>query len=162
MIERHHSAPIANKTQYVYSVAMAETLMAQAVADAIGATKRQVQIWTDAGAVHCIPETDRMGRGRQRLYDQSELPKAAIIARLAEFQVPIGVLQQARKMVEVHLTFGTEYQEALEGRHESWICLTHHTWPQGRPELHEKLFEAILFASPVSEKSMTALQWVRP
>ena len=44
-------------------------IMAQAVADAIGANKRQVQIWTDAGILRCLPETDRQGRGRQRLYD---------------------------------------------------------------------------------------------
>ena len=69
-----------------------ELLMAQAVADRIGATKRQVQIWTDAGAIRCIPESDHQGRGRQRLYDRSELPIAAIVAAMARCKLPIGHL----------------------------------------------------------------------
>ena len=59
-----------------------EPLMAQAVADAVGATKRQIQLWTDGGAIRCLPETDRQGRGRQRLYEQSELPFAALVAHI--------------------------------------------------------------------------------
>lgn len=67
-------------------------LMAQAVADAIGATKRQVQTWTDAGVLKCRPETNRLGRGRQRIYDRDELPIGAIIAAVAKFQFHIGSL----------------------------------------------------------------------
>jgi len=66
--------------------------MAQAVADAVGATKRQVQLWSDAGAIQCFPETNRQGRGRQRLYPRSELPFAAMAAFLARYQIPIGMI----------------------------------------------------------------------
>ena len=69
-----------------------DLLMAQAVADAIGATKRQVQLWTDTGAIRCIPDTDRQGRGRQRLYTRSELPIAALVAEMARCKLPIGAL----------------------------------------------------------------------
>lgn len=69
-----------------------ETFMAQAVADKVGATKRQIQLWTDGGAIRCLPGTDRQGRGRQRLYDQSELPFAAFVTALARHKIPIGDL----------------------------------------------------------------------
>ncbi len=69
-----------------------EPLMAQAVADKVGATKRQIQLWTDGGAIRCLPGTDRQGRGRQRLYDQSELPFAALVTALARHKIPIGDL----------------------------------------------------------------------
>ena len=70
-----------------------ETFIAHAVADAIGATKRQVQVWTDAGAVHCLLETDRQGRGRQRRYHLNELPSAALVAQLARQLLSIGVIR---------------------------------------------------------------------
>ena len=69
-----------------------ELMMAQALADRVGTSKRQVQIWTDAGAVACLPETDRQGRGRQRLYSTSEVPIAALVAVMARFKLPIGSL----------------------------------------------------------------------
>jgi len=81
-------------------------LMAQAVADAIGATKRQVQIWTDAGAIRCTPESDRQGRGRQRLYDRSELPVAALVAAMARCKLPIGHL----------LRFSDAIRDSVENR----------------------------------------------
>ncbi len=85
---------LAKKTQYVLrSVMTGDLLMAKAMADAIGATKRQVQIWTDAEVLICRPETNlHPGRGRQRLYDREELPVAALIAEAARFTLPIGTL----------------------------------------------------------------------
>ncbi len=40
----------------------------------------------------CIPETDRQGRGHQRLYDRSELPFVALVNALSDYKVPIGDL----------------------------------------------------------------------
>ncbi len=74
--------------------AKSELMMAQAVADAIGATKRQVQLWTDAGAIQCLPDTDRQGRGSQRLYSKDELPTAALVAAAAKAKLPIGILKR--------------------------------------------------------------------
>lgn len=65
-------------------------LMAKALADAVGATRRQVQLWTDAHVIDCLPGTDRQGTGRKRLYDQSEIPFAALAAELAKWQISIG------------------------------------------------------------------------
>ena len=67
----------------------ARPLMAKALADAVDTTKRRVQLWTDAGALHCFPETDRRGRGRQRLYPRSELPFAAVAQAMAENEIRV-------------------------------------------------------------------------
>ena len=115
-----------------------KTLMAQAVADAIGATKRQVQVWTDAGAIHCLPETDRQGRGHQRLYDLNELPLAALVATMARHRLPIGIIREwadsirygpvmvspsgEKRFVEIKGGRGREWVEAaLRGEFQSFL-----------------------------------------
>ncbi len=109
--------------------------MAQAVADAVGATKRQVQLWSDAGAIQCFPETDRQGRGRQRLYPRSELPFAAMAAFLARYQIPIGMIRAwvgfARMELAGHIEplpstrRGTDwYRKAFRGQVESYMAFT--------------------------------------
>jgi hypothetical protein len=106
--------------------------MAQAVADAVGATKRQVQLWSDAGAIQCFPETDRQGRGRQRLYPRSELPFAAMAAFLARYQIPIGMIRAwvgfARMVLAGQIEplpstrRGTDwYRSAFRGEEESYM-----------------------------------------
>ena len=113
--------------------------MAQAVADAIGATKRQVQLWTDGGAIRCLPETDRQGRGRQRLYDQTELPFAALVAALATHKLPIGDLILWSRVVRTSLREfpfqGKKYtkdwhEAAFRGEIESYIILRSHKGEQ--------------------------------
>ena len=103
--------------------------MAQAVADAVGATKRQVQLWSDAGAIQCFPETDRQGRGRQRLYPRSELPFAAMAAFLARYQIPIGMIRAwihfARALLVNDIPGPGRkadwYQKAFRGEEESYM-----------------------------------------
>ena len=82
--------------------AKSDLMMAQAVADAVGATKRQIQLWTDAGAIHCLPDTDRQGRGSQRLYTKDELPFIALVAAAAKAKLPIGVLTRFSEWVKDH------------------------------------------------------------
>ena len=105
--------------------------MAQAVASRVFATKRQVQLWTDGGAIRCLPETDRQGRGRQRLYDPAELPYVALVSYLAKFQVQIGFLKYFAEWAR-HYTWDEppcgksgEFQRwcrrALKGEVESYI-----------------------------------------
>ena len=65
--------------------------MAQALADRIGGTKRQVQFWTDHGVLQCLG-TRYPGTGRQRKYEQTEIPIGRVIVELAEFQMPVGRL----------------------------------------------------------------------
>ncbi len=103
--------------------------MEQGVADAVGATKRQVQLWSDAGAIQCFPETDRQGRGRQRLYPRSELPFAAMAAFLARYQIPIGMIRAWIHFTRMQLTSDIPgagrkadwYQRALRGEEESYM-----------------------------------------
>ena len=110
-----------------------QPLMVQALADRIDATKRQVQIWTDAGAIVCRPETDRRGRGSQRLYDQSEVPIAALVAMMARFMLPIGMLVAWSRSIRDFLAgkpgehFGRSrdwFQAALAGEFDSFLVLT--------------------------------------
>ncbi len=108
--------------------------MAQAVADAVGATKRQVQLWSDAGAIQCFPETDRQGRGRQRLYSRSELPFAAMAAFLTRYQIPIGMIRawihftRMQMASDIEIVSGTPpkrgadwYRKAFRGQEESYM-----------------------------------------
>ena len=103
--------------------------MAQAVADAVGATKRQVQLWSDAGAIQCFPETDRQGRGRQRLYPRSELPFAAMAAFLARYQIPIGMIRAWIHFTRMQLASDIPgpgrkadwYRRAFRGEEESYM-----------------------------------------
>ncbi len=106
--------------------------MAQAVADAVGATKRQVQLWSDAGAIQCFPETDRQGRGRQRLYPRSELPFAAMAAFLARYQIPIGMIRAWIHFTRMQLAGDIPelvrkadwFQRAFRGEEESYMMFT--------------------------------------
>ena len=103
--------------------------MAQAVADAVGATKRQVQLWSDAGAIQCLPGTDRQGRGRQRKYARSELPFAAMAAFLARYQIPIGMIRAWTHFTRMQLASDIPgpgpkadwYQRAFRGEVESYM-----------------------------------------
>ena len=113
-------------------------LMAQAVADAIGATKRQVQLWTDAKIIKCIPETDRLGPGRQRHYERDEIPIAALVAATATFRLPIRLLDLLSCTIRHLVARGDDdlpsgaghpaswYRQALAGEFESFIVLPYH------------------------------------
>ncbi len=108
-------------------------IMAQAVANRVGATKRQIQLWTDGGVIHCLPETDRQGTGRQRLYPHSELPVVAVVAFLARSKMPIGDLKYwsgiIRELLTIPQFLGKRpalrkwYKAALRGEVESYVIL---------------------------------------
>jgi len=100
--------------------------MAQALANEANATKRQIQLWTDAGILRCLDGTDRQGRGRQRLYDDDEIKFSRFAAALAGLYLPIGVLINA-----------TEQYRALTTSPQ-WAIITSETikWTQ-EPELAE-------------------------
>ena len=105
-----------------------QPLMAQAVADAVGTTKRRVQLWTDAKALHCYPETDKLGRGRQRLYPRSELPFAAVAHAMAENEIRVHWIALACNLVRSEMAdrFGnTKYarwcRSAWSGKTDSYF-----------------------------------------
>jgi hypothetical protein len=111
-------------------------LMAQAVATAVRASKRQVQIWTDAGVLHCLPATDRQGRGRQRLYERDELRFAALARCLAQLTpAPIGVLLKIVDLVRAKLAAG-ENRAAWLGQEESCIVVGGPYGPLGQFLIH--------------------------
>jgi len=113
-------------------------LMAQAFGDAVGGVgKRTIQFWTDRGAIKCVAETNP-GRGRQRLYDEAEIPIARLIAQMAAFQLPIGRLIESAHLIRGFANLqgrGTTapsddgghladwHRAALAGKEESFICL---------------------------------------
>jgi hypothetical protein len=112
--------------------------MAQAFGDAVGGVgKRTIQFWTDRGAIKCVAETNP-GRGRQRLYDEAEIPIGRLIAQMAAFQLPIGRLITAATHIRGSCDprgRGTTvpsdsggfsaswFRAALAGKQESFICL---------------------------------------
>ncbi len=125
-------------------------LMAQAFGDSVGATKRQIQIWTDAGLLNCLRGTNRQGRGRQRLYDHSEKPAAAFISRLAAYGIPIGDIGIYSSLFRACLSHLFDkkdgdnsrnwYRDALYGKHESWIMMERKTNTSSDPlKLHINL-----------------------
>jgi hypothetical protein len=109
-------------------------LMAQAFGDAIGAPKRRVQFLTDHGALRCVGEKHPK-RGRQRLYDEAEIPIGKLIAQMAAFELPIGRLIWTANEIRNQLKRGTTappqpggfsaswHREALAGKRESYILL---------------------------------------
>ena len=80
-----------------------DTLMTQALADAVGATKRQVQFWTHHKVLDYLPGTGS-GRGKKRLYPRSELPIAAMARYLAASGVRVETIHFAAQVVRLELT----------------------------------------------------------
>ena len=80
-----------------------QPLMAKAVADAVGATKRQVQFWTDHGVLQFLPGGGGT-RGNQRLYPRTELPFAAIAHYLVVSGIQIGTIKMAMFHVRMELS----------------------------------------------------------
>ncbi len=71
-----------------------QPLMAQALADVVGATKRQVQFWSDHEVLQFLPGSGGT-RGNQRLYLRTELPFAAMACYLAASGIQIGTIHLA-------------------------------------------------------------------
>ena len=109
-----------------------DTLMTQALADAVGATKRQVQFWTKHYILDYLPGTGR-GRGQKRLYPRSELPIAAMARYLAASGVRVDTIHFAAQVVRHELTDSSVRGErtawcrkALRGEVESYIVIPYH------------------------------------
>jgi len=107
-------------------------LMAQAVADAVGATKRRVQLWSDHGVLQFLPGSGGV-RGNQRLYPRTELPFAAMACYLAKLGVNIGTIDLAVFMARTELNPPTfhgadpsKYRRYLRGEIDSYILVRTH------------------------------------
>ena len=73
-----------------------------------GAKRRSIQLWSDAGILRALPETNRAGSGTHRRYRREEAELAAILAPLARMGVSIGNLQGFAQVFRM--------QPSLEGR----------------------------------------------
>ncbi len=99
---------------------LVDPMMAQAFGERIGASLRQVQLWTDHGVLRCLPGTDHQGRGRKRLYDPFELPIGSLIGVLARFQFTIGILQDYADTVR-NLLHENQPESLYEIRPRAWF-----------------------------------------
>ena len=109
-----------------------QPLMAQALADAVGATKRQVQFWSDHGVLQFLPGSGGT-RGNQRLYPRTELPFAAMAYYLAVSGIQIGKIRLAVYLVRSEminpnrpLADPPKYRRFLRGETDSYILVRIH------------------------------------
>ena len=69
------------------------------LADETGIPIRQIQFWTDATVLHALPESDRQGRGRHRVYLANppwhgERTFCLIAAELNRMNLPVGAMKR--------------------------------------------------------------------
>ena len=114
-----------------------QPLMAQALADAVGATKRQVQFWSDHRVLQFLPGSGG-ARGNQRLYLRTELPFAAMACYLAASGIQIGTIKLAVFMVRNELSNPnlpganpSKYRRYLRGEIDSYILVRTHPATRG-------------------------------
>ncbi len=114
-----------------------QPLMAKALANAVGATKRQVQFWTDHGVLQFLPGSGG-ARGNQRLYPRTELPFAAMAGALAASGIQIGTIKLAMFLVRVELSNSTnpganpsKFRRWLRGEADSYILVHKHLGDDG-------------------------------
>ena len=106
-----------------------QPLMAQALADAVGATKRQVQFWSDHKVLQFLPGSGG-ARGNQRLYPRTELPFAAMVRALAASGIQIGTINLALFLVRLELRNSSlpganpsKFRRYLRGETASYILV---------------------------------------
>ena len=111
------------------SRAVDQPLMAQALADAVGATKRQVQFWSDHGVLLFLPGSGG-ARGNQRLYLRTELPFAALACYLAASGIQIGTIRLAVPFIRGELSnpnrpaaLRSKFWRFLRGETNSYILV---------------------------------------
>jgi DNA-binding transcriptional MerR regulator len=78
---------------------MAHEIGAGALAEEVGVPIRTIQFWTDTGVLQAIPESDRQGRGKPRLYRADppfygERAYARIAAELHKLRVSVGLMRE--------------------------------------------------------------------
>ncbi len=119
------------------SQAADQPFMARALADAVGATKRQVQFWSDHGVLQFLPGSGG-ARGNQRLYPRSELPFAAMACYLAASGIQIGTIKLAIFLVRGELSNRnipganpSKFRRFLRGEADSYILVRTFPDPAG-------------------------------
>ena len=64
------------------------------VGEAIGAERHTLQRWADSGILSPLAETTTRGRGVHRRFSIAEVLVAAVLAKLARFEVSIGQIKR--------------------------------------------------------------------
>jgi hypothetical protein len=107
--------------------------MAKALADTVGATKRQVQFWSDHGVLEFLPGSGGT-RGNQRLDPRTEMPFAAMACYLAASGIQIGTIKLAMFHVRMELSNPNlpgadppKFRRYLRGEIDSYIVV--YTFP---------------------------------
>ena len=85
-----------------------------------GAVERQVLMWADAGALMATPQTSRAGRGVHRQFVWREVEIAAVLAAVAPFRLPIGVMVEIGGIVRIGLALGDAPPELVLGAALGW------------------------------------------
>jgi hypothetical protein len=79
--------------------------------DIVGAKRRSLQLWADAGAIKAEPESDRAGRGVHRHFSRDEAIIACILHAFASRTIAIGELRSIGDVLRRR--FMTEKREAI-------------------------------------------------
>ncbi len=114
-----------------------QPMMARALADAVGATRRQVQFWSDHGVLQFLPGGGGT-RGNQRLYLRTELPFAAMACALAASGIQIGTIKMSMGLVRGELgnpnlphANPSKFWRFLRGETDSYILVRTYPDPAG-------------------------------
>jgi hypothetical protein len=78
------------------------------LADETGIPIRQIQFWTDATVLHALPESDRQGRGRHRVYLAAppwhgERTFCLIAAELNRMSLPVGAMKRVNDFFRANI-----------------------------------------------------------
>lgn len=81
-----------------------------------GVGERSVLMWADALAIRPDPGTNRAGRGVHRQFQWREVEVAAVLAAVAPFRLPIGVLCRIGTLVHNLIVLGEPPQWLPDGK----------------------------------------------
>lgn len=119
-----------NEDQSIWRAIGGRPVTAKQIADQMGATARQVQLWTDERVIECLTATFRRGRGSRRLYSPRETAYASAAAVLAGQNIPVsrmqifvaGIREVVGKWQKTDdANFRRNFGDALQGKIESWF-----------------------------------------
>ena len=80
--------------QEILHMSKPPTFKVTEVGEAIGAERHTLQRWADSGILSPLAETATAGRGVHRRFSIAEVLVAAVLAKLARFEVSIGQIKR--------------------------------------------------------------------
>ena len=99
------------------------------LADLVGAKRRTLQLWAEAGVIEAEPGTLRSGKGAYRRYARKEVIIACLVYAFARrLQSPIGVLTDLGSMLRTQLhaaDAAAKIDEAIEDPENQLFLIAH-------------------------------------